>query len=105
MYSGLLLISGLVHLMTIWLSKGNFSMSKRGNSYLVLGLSKYMKVNEYFIVGILEPLLVLGIAFLLWTAFEDRYGAVFLGAAALSEAVQQLLDQTHKEHLKSIIKT
>jgi hypothetical protein len=104
-YGGWTALSGLAHLVTIWLGKSNASMSKRGNSYLVWLLSRRFKVNEYFVIGILEPLIAFGVVYLLWAEFDDRYGAVFLGVATLSEAVQQLIDQAHKEHLKSIINT
>ena len=100
-YSGGVLLSGFVHLMMIWMGKGNKSMSKRGNSYLVLFLSKRIKVNEYFICGVLEPLFFIGIALLLWFEFDDRHGAIFLGVATLSETIQQLLDQVNKKHLES----
>lgn len=104
-FSGLIALNGIIHLFMIWLGKGNASMSKRGNSYLVWFLSKYMKVNEYFIIGILEPVLFVGIAAFLWLECNDRYGAVFLGIATFSETLQQLFDQAHKEQLKSILKT
>lgn len=92
----LTLLSGTVHLVMIWIGKRNKSMSKRGNSYLVLFLSKHVKVNEYFICGILEPLLFTGVVLLLWNEFQDTYGAIFLGITTFSEAVQQLLDYINK---------
>ncbi|AXG72977.1 hypothetical protein DVK85_01500 [Flavobacterium arcticum] len=100
-YGGFVFLSGLIHLLLIWLGKGNSSRSKRGNSYIVLWLSKHMKVNEYFICGVLEPLLFIGIALLLWLQCNDTYGAVFLGMATLSEALQQLLDEANRQHLSS----
>ena len=104
-YGGLVLLSSLFHIIMIWIGKGNLSMSKRGESYLVLLLSRKFPVNEYFICGIVEPLFSVGLAALLWFQFDDMYGAVFLAAAALSEAMQQVLDQAQKQQLKSIIQT
>ena len=102
-YGAVVLISSLYHILMIWIGKGNASMSKRGESYLVKFLSQYLHVNEYFICGIVEPLFWMGIALLLWFQLEDLYGAVFLGLAALSEAIQQALDQANKQYLKSIV--
>lgn len=104
-YSGFLILSGLVHLITIWIGKGNASISKRGDSYLVWLLSRRLKVNEFFIVAIVEPILFLGIGAILWIEFDDHYGAIFLAMATIGETIQQWIDQAHKEHLKSILKT
>lgn len=95
---------GFLHLVMIWIGKGDTSTSKRGNSLLVLILNKYIKPNEYFIVGILEPLIIASIALLLWTEFEDIYGALFLWIASLSETLQQLFDESNKRHLDGILK-
>lgn len=104
-YSIVFLLSAIVHLVMTWLGKGNSSSTKRGESWLVLILSQYTKVNEYFICGIVEPLSSIGIGLLLWFAYNDLYGCIFMCVIGLSEGIQQLIDQSHKEHIDSILKT
>ncbi|WP_408042344.1 hypothetical protein [Tenacibaculum litopenaei] len=103
-YGIVFLVSATVHLVMTWLGKGNSSSTKRGESWLVLILSRYTRVNEYFICGIVEPLSSIGIGLLLWFEYRDLYGCIFMCVIGLSEGTQQLIDQSHKAHIDSILK-
>ena len=59
-YTALFTLTSIVHLFTIWI-KGNKSITKRGESWIGLGLSKFMPVNEFVICGLLEPLIMMGL--------------------------------------------
>ncbi|MEQ9264178.1 MAG: hypothetical protein RLN81_03095 [Balneolaceae bacterium] len=103
-YSGIFTLSALAHLVTIWMG-GNPSITKRGESWIALGLSKFMKVNEYVICGLLEPLIVTGIGLVVWKLGDDLHFAVFLFLIAFSEAVQQLLDKALQAEKDSMLKS
>jgi len=103
-YSGIVTLSSLAHLVTIWVG-GNSSITKRGESWIALGLSKFMKVNEYVICGLLEPLIVTGIGLAVWKLGDDLHFAVFLFLTAFSEAVQQLFDKALQAEKDSMLKS
>ena len=103
-YSGIFTLSSLAHLVTIWVG-GNSSITKRGESWIALGLSKFMKVNEYVICGLLEPSIVTGIGLAVWKLGDDLHFAVFLFLIAFSEAVQQLFDKALQAEKESTLKS
>ena len=103
-YTILFLITSLIHLLMIWFGKGNTSLSKRGESWIVLGLSRYMNVNEFFICGIVEPLISVGIAIALLKIGHDTHGFLFMLFISLAEASQQFLDKAHQSHTESILR-
>ncbi|MEQ9230552.1 MAG: hypothetical protein RIF46_07700 [Cyclobacteriaceae bacterium] len=103
-YTGVFLIASLVHVVIIWIGKSNPSLSKRGESWIALGLSKWMKVDEFVISGIFEPLISVCIGVALLKFSGDVYGCVFMVLIGVSEATQQILDKAHQSHIESIIK-
>ncbi len=103
-YSGIFTLSSLAHLVTVWIA-GNSSITKRGESWIALGSSKFMKVNEYVICGLLEPLIVVAIGLTAWKLGEDLHFGIFLFLIAFSEAVQQLLDKALQAEKESTLKS
>ena len=91
-YSVVFTLISLVHLVMIWLDKGNQSMTKRGQSWLVLLLSKYMTVNEFFICGIVQPVICMLLGIFLLNQYDDTYACIFLCVTSLAEASQQMVD-------------
>ena len=102
-YTGMFIVSACIHLIMIWLGKSNPSLTKRGNSWLVLGLSRLMPVNEFVICALVEPLIVVGIGFAAWKYAGDVHFLVFMILIALAETAQQLLDKSYQTHMQSIL--
>lgn len=102
-YSVVFLLSSLTHIVMIWLKKGNTSLSKRGESWLVFLLSKYTRVSEYLICGIVQPLITIGLGYCLWAYNDDVYAFIFLAVTSGCEAMQQLIDRANQEHNRSIL--
>ena len=93
------------HIVMIWVGKGSVgSMSQRGQSWLGLLLSKFMSVNEFFICGIVEPLIYIGVGVSAWYYLHDAYFGSYMIIIALAEASQQILDKAYDEHTKSVLK-
>ncbi|MDW3191259.1 MAG: hypothetical protein R8G66_02810 [Cytophagales bacterium] len=95
----------LIHIVMIWMGKGSDgSMSRRGQSWIGLALSKFMSVNEFFICGIVEPLIYICVGVSAWYYLHDGYFGSYMIIIALAEASQQILDKAYDEHTKSVLK-
>ncbi len=103
-YTGLFIATAFIHLVMIWLGKSNPGVTKRGNSLLVLGLSKCMRVNEFVICALIEPLIAVGIGLAAWKLAGDVYFGVFMILIALAETSQQILDKSFQTHTQSVLK-
>lgn len=104
-YTILFGISGLVHIIILWVGIDSMSsMSQRGQSWIGLGLSYLIPVNEFVICGIIEPLIVIGLGVCAWHYYDDVYFGIYMISIALAEGSQQILDKAYHEHTKSILK-
>ena len=102
-YTGLFILSSLFHLVTIWIGRGNKSITKRGESWIGLALSKYMKVDE-FLIGMLEVLIVIAMGLSAWRWAGDIHFGIYMLLISLSEASQLILDKAHQAHTQSILR-
>jgi len=102
-YTGLFILSSLFHLVTIWIGRGNKSITKRGESWIGLALSKYMKVDE-FLIGMLEVLIVIAMGLSAWKWAGDVHFSIYMLLISLSEASQLILDKAHQAHTQSILR-
>lgn len=103
-YTGLFTLTSVAHLFTIWIARGNNSITKRGESWIGFSLSRLMKVDEFVICGLLEPLITIGIGIAAWKLVGDLHFGVFMLLIALSEASQQILDKSYQAHTESILR-
>ncbi|MCG8640006.1 MAG: hypothetical protein MI862_09720 [Desulfobacterales bacterium] len=102
-YTGLFTLKSAFDLVTIWSGAGNPSLSKRGNSWIALGFSKFMSVNEFVICAFVEPLIAIGIGLAAWKYAGDIHFCVFMIATALAESAQQIFDKAFQTHTQSIL--
>ncbi|MBO6496603.1 MAG: hypothetical protein JJ978_13605 [Roseivirga sp.] len=91
------------HLITIW-TGGNKSLTKRGESLIMKALSKSIKLDEFVICGLIEPLLFIAIGFVAWKLADDALFFGFTLFTSLSEFSQQILDRTYKAERDSIVR-
>jgi uncharacterized Tic20 family protein len=103
-YTIVFTLCSLTHLIMIWAGKGNKSITKRGESLIVKGLSKYMRVDEFIICGLLEPLLFIALGFASWKLADDIHFFGFTLFTGLSELSQQVLDRAFQADRDSIVK-
>ncbi|WP_442267620.1 hypothetical protein ACSIGC_08105 [Tenacibaculum sp. ZS6-P6] len=103
-YTGLFVVSGFIHLIIVWLGFSNPSQTKRGNSLIVLVLSRWMPVNEFLICGLVEPLLGIGLGLATWHYADDVCFGIFMILISMSEAAQQWLDKAYQMHTQSVLK-
>lgn len=102
-FSILFCVLTIVHSVIIKAKKGNKSSTKRGESWLYIGLSKLMRINEYVVCGILEPLIVAAIGYCFWAYGDDLWFALLLCLSAFSTAMQELLDEAHHSKNQSVL--
>ena len=95
-FTGLYAVMGLVQCIVIYTGNGNPSLTKRGNSYLFLLLSKWGLKNELFVQAFLEPLL-LGLGATFFYLQGDFVFAFVLGASAFSVLIPEIIDHAHTE--------
>lgn len=102
-YTILFTLSSLIHLVTIWVGKGNKSITKRGESLLGLVLSKFMKVDE-FVIGLCEVLILMGLGLAAYQWADDPFFGLYTVFIGLAEASQLILDKAYQAHTESILK-
>ena len=103
-YTGLFVVSGSIHLILIWFGYSDKSLTKRGNSWIVWILSRWMPVNEFLICGLIEPIIAITVGVLVWKNTGDVHFAILMLLIAVAEAAQQLLDKSYQLHTESILK-
>lgn len=102
-YQGIFLLASLIHLNKIWFGRSNESLSKRGDSWIYAWLAKRRPINEFFICGVVEPGLIMGLGALAWGCFDDQCFGLYLILIASAEAIQQILDKAHQLQKQALI--
>lgn len=90
------LVAALVHVVKIYTGEGNPDWGKRGESWIYTALSRRFDfINEYFVVGILEPLIVVLVGIVAFRFFDDGYLAIYLWLSAIATFAQESMDQSN----------
>ncbi len=100
-FTGAYSVMGFIQCSLIYLGKGNPELTKRGNSYLYVLLSKAGLKNEFPVQAFLEPLLLF-FACLFFYLQGDFVFAFVLGAAAFSVLIPEVIDYAHSEKSRSM---
>ncbi|MDW3210280.1 MAG: hypothetical protein R8N23_10460 [Reichenbachiella sp.] len=101
-YTGLFTLTSLTHLIAVWIGKGNSSLTMRGQSWIGLGLSKFLPVNE-FLCSLLDFAIAVGIGIAAWKYVGDAHFGIFMISTASAELAQQVLDRSYQAHTRSIL--
>ena len=104
LYLMLLTILTCMRLALSWLGDSNLSDTKRGESFIVRLLSKYRKVNEFFICIVVETIIGIGIGFVFWHYLNDPYLGAYMIYITLSETYQGIMDKAYQSHIESLLK-
>lgn len=100
-FTGFYAVIGFVQCIIIYIGKGNPELTKRGNSYLFVLLSKIGLKNELLVQAFLEPLL-LGLGCTFFYLQGDFVFAFVLGASGVSILIAEIFDHAHFEKSRSI---
>ena len=101
-YTGLYLLASIAHLFTIWISRGNNKITRRGVNWIGFLLSKHMKVDE-FVINLFTVLISIGIGLIAWRWGNDIHFGIYMGIIAIAEASQLVLDKAYQAHTQSIL--
>ena len=107
-YSGIMLLTGLVNTTMIYIGKGNpDDMSKSGESWILLGLNKLfskikrltkgrlkLKANEFVVNAFVECGITVSIGYYFWTEVQDHTFGLFCFLMSSAEFFNQIKSKT-----------
>ncbi len=86
-------IASLTDIVFTWIGLGNSDLTKRGNSWIYILISKFTDtIDERLVQILIEPVIIAAIAFIPW-ALGDLAFAIFLWMGSISMFTQEALDE------------
>ena len=75
--------------------------SKRGTSLMHMLISKYSEIGEYFVTGIVEPVLIASVGYLIYLSTADTWFFAFMLLSASCLFIQDTADKIYQHRFSN----